>query len=61
MPEVWFWQNRELALYALTGQNDHPITTSQFVADVPLVALATCAEIESRSQAVREFRAQLSG
>lgn len=58
VPEVWFWQNRELALYALAGKEYQPIATSQFVADVPLLALAHCAAIESRAQAVREFRAQ---
>jgi Uma2 family endonuclease len=58
VPEVWFWQNRELTLYALVGQDYHPVTTSQFVANVPLLALADCAAIESRSQAVQKFRAQ---
>ncbi len=56
--EVWFWQNQQITVYQLVGRDYRQIETSQFVPGVNLTALAKCATIESRAQAVREFRAQ---
>lgn len=54
--EVWFWENGAISVYQLTSIDYQKIRESQFVKGINLNRLAQCAEIESRSQAVREFR-----
>jgi Uma2 family endonuclease len=54
--EVWFWENGEIRIYQLTAIDYQPSDESQFVRGINLNRLAQCAAIESRSQAVREFR-----
>lgn len=54
--EVWFWENGEISIYQLSPTGYHKISESQFVKGINLERLAQCAAIESRPQAVREFR-----
>lgn len=57
--EVWFWENGEISLYQLTATGYQKATESLFVQGINLNRLAECAAIESRSQAVREFKQSL--
>lgn len=54
--EVWFWENGEISIYQLTSTDYQQVSESQFIKPINLARLAECAAIESRPQAVREFR-----
>lgn len=54
--EVWFWENGEISIYHLTPTDYQQVSESKFVQGIDFDRLAQCAAIESRSQAVREFR-----
>lgn len=54
--EVWFWENGEISIYQLTSTDYQQVSESQFIKSINLARLAECAAIESRPQAVREFR-----
>ncbi|QYO62892.1 Uma2 family endonuclease [Leptolyngbya sp. 7M] len=54
--EVWFWEDGEISVYQLVLTNYQKANKSQFVKGINLERLAQCAAIESRPQAVREFR-----
>lgn len=54
--EVWFWENGKVSIYHLTSSGYQPAYESQFIKGINLSRLAQCAAIESRLQAVREFR-----
>jgi Uma2 family endonuclease len=54
--EVWFWENQTIQIYRLGPEGYRLATESQFVTGINLHRLAQCAAIESRPQAVREFR-----
>ena len=56
--EVCFWQSQLITAYQLVGRDYRQIETSQLVSGVNLTALAECAAIDSRAQAVRAFRAE---
>ena len=54
--EVWFWENGSIQIHQLTATGYQQTNESIFVKGIALDRLAQCAAIESRSQAVREFR-----
>jgi Uma2 family endonuclease len=54
--EVWFWERGEISIYQLTSTDYQPANKSLFIEGINFTRLAQCAAIESRSQAVREFR-----
>jgi Uma2 family endonuclease len=54
--EVWFWENGEMSIYQLTSTNYQKVNESQLIKGINFEILAQCAAIESRSQAVRQFR-----
>lgn len=56
VPEVWFWEDRNLAIYALREGGYRQIQNSQFVPNLDNDRLAKCAAIPSRREAVKAFR-----
>ncbi len=54
--EVWFWENGEISIYQLVSTDYQKASESQFIKGINVARLAQCAAIESRSQAVREFK-----
>ena len=54
--EVWFWEDGEISIYQLAPTDYQNKSESQFIKGINLDRLAQCAAIESRPQAVREFR-----
>jgi len=56
VPEVWFWEAGQIQIYQLTPTTYQAVNESQFMRGMPMEKLARCAAIESRPQAVREFR-----
>jgi Uma2 family endonuclease len=56
VPEVWFWQNGQIVVYQFVGRTYQLADASQFAAGINLKTLADCAAIESRTQALQEFR-----
>lgn len=54
--EVWFWENGEISIYQLAPTDYQKASESQFLKGISFARLAQCAAIESRPQAVREFR-----
>jgi Uma2 family endonuclease len=56
VPEVWIWEADQIYIHQLTATHYQPVTQSQFVPGIPLEALAKCAAIASRPQAVKAFR-----
>ncbi|PSN11491.1 hypothetical protein C7293_24085 [filamentous cyanobacterium CCT1] len=55
--EVWFWQAESISVYCLRAGGYQQASESQFVQGIDLDRLAYCAALESRSQAVKAFRA----
>jgi Uma2 family endonuclease len=58
--EVWFWQNSQLSLYYLTGENYEQIAKSTFLPDLDLELLLRCANMPDRYDAVTELLANIS-
>lgn len=54
--EVWFWQNGKITIHQLMADSYQESAISLFVKGLDFDRLANCAAIESRSQAVRQFR-----
>lgn len=54
--EVWFWETGKISIYQLASTDHQKASESKFVRGINPERLAQCAAIESRSQAVREFR-----
>jgi len=54
--EVWFWEDGTVSIHQLTSIGYVKAGSSQFSKGINLDLLARCAAIESRPQAVREFR-----
>ena len=57
--EVWFWQDSLISVHQLTSKGYVNADGSQFVKGINLDLVARCAAIESRPEAVREFRQRL--
>jgi Uma2 family endonuclease len=55
--EVWFWEDGAIHIYHLNKSEYEKSEVSQFVQEIDFTLLAKCAQIESRPQAVRVFRA----
>jgi Uma2 family endonuclease len=55
--EVWFWEDSTISIYQLASTDYQKASESQFVKGINFYRLAECVAIESRSQAVRAFRA----
>lgn len=58
--EVWFWQNNQLSLYCLRGENYEQITRSTFLPDLDLELLLRCANMPDQYDAVTELLQQIS-
>ena len=54
--EVWFWEDGEISIYQLAPTDYQKANESQFIKGINFDRIAQCAAIESRPQAVREFR-----
>jgi Uma2 family endonuclease len=54
--EVWFWEDGEINIYQLASTNYQKANESQFIKGINIERLARCTAVESRPQAVREFR-----
>ena len=57
--EVWFWQNSELSLYCLTGENYQQIARSTFLPNLDLELLLRCANMPDQYDAVTELLANI--
>ncbi|MEG4111832.1 MULTISPECIES: Uma2 family endonuclease [unclassified Microcoleus] len=57
--EVWFWQNSQLSLYDLTGENYEEICQSTFLLGVDLELLLRCANMPDQYDAVTELLANI--
>jgi Uma2 family endonuclease len=58
--EVWFWQNSQLSLYYLTGENYEQVARSTFLPDLDLELLLRCANMPDQYDAVTELLANIS-
>jgi Uma2 family endonuclease len=54
--EVWFWEQSQISIYQLGASGYQQVTKSQFVEGIDFARLVGCAMLESRLQAVREFK-----
>jgi Uma2 family endonuclease len=55
IPEVLFWQDRQLMLYNLRGESYRAVTRSQFFPQLDLQLLAQYIRPQAQPQAVKEF------
>jgi Uma2 family endonuclease len=60
IPEVWFWENGKLALYALQDNRYETINQSKVLPALDIVLLTRCINVSNHVQAVREFRQFIS-
>ncbi|MGB7892705.1 MAG: Uma2 family endonuclease, partial [Microcoleus sp.] len=58
--EVWFWQNSQLSIYYLTGENYQEMARSTFIPDLDLELLLRCANMPAQYDAVTELLANIS-
>lgn len=58
--EVWFWQNSQLSLYNLRGENYEQIARSTFLPNLDLELLLRCANMPDQYDAVTELLANIS-
>jgi Uma2 family endonuclease len=56
IPEVWFWQDGSLRLYALKGGQYHQIFVSQFLPELDLAQLVAAANLPDQYDAVTQYR-----
>ncbi|MBE9124018.1 Uma2 family endonuclease [Tychonema sp. LEGE 07199] len=56
IPEVWFWENGRLRLYALSEDGYAEVDRSCVLPNLDIVLLARCINMENHLQAMREFR-----
>jgi Uma2 family endonuclease len=57
--EVWFWQNSQLSLYYLTGENYEQIARSTFLPNLDLELLLRCANMPDQYDAITELLANI--
>lgn len=55
IPEVWFWENNQLAVYGLREDNYEQISRSELLPELDLELLVRCVLMPSRIEARREF------
>ena len=58
--EVWFWQNNQLSLYFLRGENYEQISRSTFIPELDLELLLRCANMPDQYDAVTALLQQIS-
>ncbi len=56
IPEVWFWENSRLSLYALREQGYEEIASSQLLPELDLGLLVRCVNMPSHVEAIKEFK-----
>jgi len=56
IPEVWFWENDQLKVYALGNEAYQEVDRSQLLPELDLALLVRCVQIPSRLEAMRAFR-----
>jgi Uma2 family endonuclease len=55
IPEVWFWENNQLAVYELREDNYEQVSRSELLPELDLELLVRCVLMPSRIEARREF------
>ncbi len=55
IPEVWFWENNQLAVYALREDNYEEVSRSELLPELDLELLVRCVLMPSRIEAKKEF------
>ena len=56
IPEVWFWENSQLSLYALGEEGYEQIASSELLPELDIALFVRCMNIENHIEAVKEFR-----
>ena len=56
IPEVWFWENSRLSLYALRQQAYEEIASSQLLPELGIGLLVRCVNMPSHVEAIKEFK-----
>lgn len=54
--EVWFWQNSQIGIYQLKGNQYERVDASQYVPNLDINHLATCVVTENRAEALAQFK-----
>ncbi len=58
--EVWFWENNQLSLYRLRGDNYESISRSELLLELDIDLLVRCVLIPSRIEAMTQFMAGIT-
>ncbi|MEG4108047.1 Uma2 family endonuclease [Microcoleus sp. S13_C5] len=61
IPEVWFWENSRMSLYALTQQGYEEIASSQLLPELDMGLLVRCVNMPSHVEAIKEFKRAIDG
>ena len=56
IPEIWFWENSRLSLYALGEEGYEQIASSQLLPELDIDLLVRCVNMPSHVEAVKEFK-----
>lgn len=56
VPEVWFWQRRQLSFFALAEDGYHRVERSRFVPGLDLDLIKSCMDAPTQTEAVRQLR-----
>ena len=56
IPEVWFWENSRLSLYALGQEGYEEIASSQLLPELDIALLIRCVNMPIHVEAIKEFK-----
>ncbi|MEG5056272.1 hypothetical protein QUB35_38155, partial [Microcoleus sp. B13-B6] len=60
IPEVWFWENSRMSLYALKQQGYEEIASSQLLPELDMGLLVRCVNMPSHVEAIKEFKSAIA-
>jgi Uma2 family endonuclease len=56
IPEVWFWENSQLSLYALREEGYEQIVSSELLPKLDIALFVRCMNIANHVEAIKEFK-----
>jgi Uma2 family endonuclease len=60
IPEVWFWENSQLSLYALRESGYEQIASSELLPKLDIALFVRCMNIANHVEAIKEFKSWCS-
>lgn len=59
IPEVWFWENSQMSLYALRKEGYEQIASSELLPELDIALFVRCMNIINHVEAIKEFKSAI--